>query len=291
MNFNIFHKIEYSYSKPVFLEPLLLKLHPRGDYQQHVKHFTYSISPEPFCISKHIDVEGNSTLELWFHDLTETFSIAVEMEAITYLKNPFNYLADTQASGLPLNYEYLKEYDLLKSYLGFNTNVLDPAYQTLKSYSDSIARQTNYNTGEFLIALSKELFSTIDYEERISGKPYPAIDTLTKQKGSCRDLAVLFNELCRFQGIASRFVSGYHLLKDGNREQVNNNNLHAWSEVYIPGGGWRGYDPTQGYATDDRYLTVAASCLPELAAPILGTFRGTEATSTFTYEVIVSEVS
>ena len=290
MHFKVLHRIEYNYNKPVFLEPQQIKLYPRCDNQQNVTYFNYSISPEPFCLSKHTDTEGNSTFEIWFHDLTDKLEIIVEMEVKTFRNNPFDYLPDTEITTLPINYNYLKEYNLLKPYTITDKKIVEEDFQQLKTYSDFIAIKANYNTADFLLALTKNLFNTISYEERPSGNPYPAIYTLTEKKGSCRDIAVLFNELCRIQGIASRFVSGYHLLKDNNRININSNNLHAWSEIYIPGGGWRGYDPTQGYVTDDRYLTIAASFLPELATPILGTFRKTDATSTFNYKVTISEV-
>lgn len=291
MHFKVKHHIEYKYSKPVFLEPQVIKLYPKSNNNQLLKHFNILVSPEPFCTSKHTDAEGNAVFQYWFQDLTEQLSVEIDLEAQTLRSNPFDYLTDPFAETLPVNYGQLKEYKLLKPYIEKPSEKSEDDYKILKAYSDSIASETDFDTGQFLISLTKNLFTEIEYQEREEGNPYPATYTLKEKRGSCRDLSVLFNALCRIQGLACRFVSGYHLLKDNNRKQVNNNNLHAWSEVYIPGGGWRGYDPTQGYATDDRYLIVASSLKAELATPILGTFRGTDATTNFSYFVNVSEAT
>jgi transglutaminase-like putative cysteine protease len=94
---------------------------------------------------------------------------------------------------------------------------------------------------------------------------------------------VLYNECCRTQGIAARFVSGYHM----GDAMVDENYLHAWSEAYIPGGGWRGFDPTLGLAVADGHLALAASARPALAARVEGTFRGTGARSEMSVQLAI----
>ena len=91
--------------------------------------------------------------------------------------------------------------------------------------------------------------------------------------GACRDLTVLFMECCRSLGLAARFVSGYQEGDKGTDRRY----MHAWAEVYLPGGGWRGFDPTHGIAVTDRHVAVASGPTPATAAPISGTFRGTGA--------------
>jgi transglutaminase-like putative cysteine protease len=106
---------------------------------------------------------------------------------------------------------------------------------------------------------------------REEGEAKRADETFRSKEGSCRDLAVLFIDACRAQGIASRFVSGYH------ESTVHQQKLymHAWGEVYLPGGGWRGFDPTLGMAVTEAHIPVAAAVDPRDAAPVAGTFRGT----------------
>jgi transglutaminase-like putative cysteine protease len=115
---------------------------------------------------------------------------------------------------------------------------------------------------------------------REQGPPWPAERTLRERRGACRDLAVLFNDVCRFVGFPARFVSGYQVdVPEEARPE-----LHAWSEVYLPGAGWRGFDPSQGLAVADRHVPLAASRTPWMASPTSGTYRGT-ARSTLTASV------
>ena len=94
-------------------------------------------------------------------------------------------------------------------------------------------------------------------------------ETVARGAGACRDLAVLFVECCRAMGLAARFVSGYAYTDD-----VTPAEMHAWGEVYLAGGGWRGYDPSRGLAAGDQHVTLAAAADPVDAAPVVGTFRG-----------------
>ena len=124
---------------------------------------------------------------------------------------------------------------------------------------------------------------TIEYREE--GTPRDPDATLSLQSGACRDLAVLFVECCRSVGLAARFVSGYAHIDDSTDHE-----FHAWAEVYLPGGGWRGYDPTLGLAVADRHVVVAAAAHPSDAAGISGTFRGS-AVATIETAVEISVVS
>lgn len=109
-------------------------------------------------------------------------------------------------------------------------------------------------------------------------------ETLSRMKGTCRDFVVLFAEACRSLGFAARFVSGY---TQGDLDNAENY-LHAWAEVYLPGGGWRGYDPTLGLAVADQHIALTSGASPLQAAPVSGSFRGTEATATIKYNLTIS---
>jgi transglutaminase-like putative cysteine protease len=137
-------------------------------------------------------------------------------------------------------------------------------------WTKSIASSAGDETIAFLVALCREVRDQSMYTIREEGEPKTAGDTLKDKRGSCRDLAVLFMDACRAQGIAARFVSGYHdsRLNEGKRY------MHAWGEVYLPGGGWRAFDPTLGLAVEDGHIAVAAAADPRDAAPVTGTFRG-----------------
>jgi transglutaminase-like putative cysteine protease len=132
-----------------------------------------------------------------------------------------------------------------------------------------------------LLALCARLAGQIQYAVRDRGDAFPASQTLAEGKGACRDTALLFMEACRAMGLASRFVSGYAegYVQQGRRD------LHAWAEVYLPGGGWRGYDPSMGIAVVDRHVAVSAGSVPALAAPLVGTFVGGAVTTNLWYDI------
>ncbi len=116
---------------------------------------------------------------------------------------------------------------------------------------------------------------------REHGAPRPGEDTLARKEGSCRDLTLLFIEACRSLGIAARFVSGYHAGAPDQGPRY----LHAWAEVYLPGAGWRGYDPSHGLAVAQQHVAIAAAATPQLAAPVSGKVRGDDFTSSLEAQI------
>lgn len=118
---------------------------------------------------------------------------------------------------------------------------------------------------------------------RPNGDAYEPAVTLKRGQGACRDLTVLFMEACRSVGLSARFVSGY---AEGLSTR-DDGELHAWAEIYLPGAGWRGFDPTLGLAVADRHVAIAASPIPVGAAPVSGSFRADSATAGLSYEVSV----
>jgi transglutaminase-like putative cysteine protease len=154
--------------------------------------------------------------------------------------------------------------------------------------AQEISPQVNGNTVAFLSELNQRIYQTCQHSIRETGSPLPAGITWTSQAGSCRDFTVLFMEVCRAIGLAARFVSGY---QEGDLDS-NDQHLHAWAEVYLPGAGWRGYDPTQGLAVADRHIALVASPIAQAAAPISGSFQqpgGVE--SVMAYQLIIQALS
>jgi len=118
----------------------------------------------------------------------------------------------------------------------------------------------------------------------VAAKIYVPI-ALRRKEGACRDLAVLFMDICRSLGLAARFVSGYKYSPD----TPDQHELHAWAEVYLPGAGWRGYDPSWGLAVADHHVALAAGPAPQDAMPVTGTFRGTDVLSSLDYSVEIED--
>jgi hypothetical protein len=142
--------------------------------------------------------------------------------------------------------------------------------EPVREYALSTAGDTGPQAMPFLAELNWRISQSLRVIHREHGPPLAPAETLRLGEGSCRDLAVLFCEACRSMGLAARFVSGYDRAAAGEDPAY----MHAWSEVYVPGGGWRGYDPSRGVAVTDSHLAVAAAFDAELAAPITGSYRG-----------------
>ncbi len=176
--------------------------------------------------------------------------------------NPFDYLLESWATKLPMDYPS-SLFAQIKPYLQSYSMVLDPLVLEL---AQEIDLEVNGNTIAFIATLNQQLYKNCNYITRELGEPWQAGITWRRKQGSCRHLAILFIEVCRAMGLATRFVSGY---QEGDVEP-DNRDLHAWAEVYLPGGGWRGYDPTHGLAVSDRHVALAASSLPSYAAAVTG---------------------
>jgi transglutaminase-like putative cysteine protease len=269
MLFEVTHVTTYNYSRPVFLEPHTLRFHPRSDGQQRVNRFELSVNPRPEVMTECLDCEGNVVTEVWFGSLTEAFEITVRFAVETLRRDPFDYLLSPDAEKMPIQYPNEDGPSLVPYLRGTGVD------GSVAEFARSVAQQTKGQTVPFLFLLTRQIHDVCRTVIREAGDPLPAAVTLANRQGSCRDLTVLFMDACRAQGIASRFVSGYQEGVSGLSER----DLHAWAEVYLPGGGWRSYDPTLGLAVSDRHIAVAASRMSRGAAPITGSFRGTEATT------------
>jgi len=257
------HTTTYRYSRPVFLEPHLLRLRPRSEGVQRLRHFALHLEPQPVGSSESRDVEGNDVTQAWFAGVTDVFRVTSSFVVETQRRNPFDYIVtDPLADTLPFAYTE----DLAQSLALYR--VSGEADESVAQFARSLADQVGGKTLPFLTTLTRRIAETVTYAVLETGDPQPAGVTLGSRQGACRDLAVLFIETCRALGLAARFVSGY---QEGTSRQEPR--LHAWAEVYVPGGGWRGYDPTLGLAVADRHVALAAGRTPQLAAPITGTFR------------------
>jgi transglutaminase-like putative cysteine protease len=153
----------------------------------------------------------------------------------------------------------------------------------LRTLADSLVAQAGNDAQTFVSQLATYVHKTCRQIVREDGEPLAPKDTLARGEGSCRDLTVLYMDMARAAGFAARFVSGY--LAGGNEHE-----LHAWAEVYLPGGGWRGFDPSLGLATADRHIAVASAATPRGAAPVTGSYRGETTPPVPATEVIITEL-
>ncbi len=282
MFFQLKHVTRYTYSLPVFCDPLTVRLRPREDPGQRVLRYRLEIWPPPAGISEQLDLSGNSVALAWFQEMTLSLSITTLLLVETYAANPYNFILDNDALRLPLP-RPAREPSLASYYL-----TEDEPSPVVSAYAQSIAEQVNYQTVPFLSFLARSLYERTARQIRESGDAWPAEITLQEARGSCRDLAVLFNACCRALGLPARFVSGY---SPGESDTDGELYLHAWSEVYLPGAGWRGFDASRGLAVSDQHVPLATGRIPRDAAPTYGTFRGAGARSQMQSQIAMSLTS
>ena len=261
MRISVVHQTTYRYSAPVFQEPHTFRLRPRSDAAQNLLRYAIEITPRPAGQSWCLDQDGNVVLEAWFDAPMERLSVSSSFEVETLRENPFDFLPMRAESEEPL-----------RSALAPYRDSAERA-GPVSDFSRSIASAAN--PAAFLSALNRTLWQEFAHTVRDEGPPEDPANTLAARSGTCRDLSVLFCAACRAQGIPARFVSGY----EREASLQARSHMHAWAEVYLAGGGWRGYDPSQGLAVATSHVAVAAAADPRLAAPVSGNYRGTVASA------------
>ncbi|MDZ7900520.1 MAG: transglutaminase family protein [Arcicella sp.] len=266
MKLNIEHELDYQYTNAVFLEPHYLYLHPKRSSLLTLLSHEIEITPPPSTIAKNLDSSDNIQYILFFKDTTSSLNIKVNSLVETTEFNPLSFLYHPfESSSLPIKYSDDLE-KVLSPYL-----VKDGITTLIDQTARQIAASVNWNTTAFLTTLNSYI-NQFSYEIREDGLPNTPETTLLSKQGSCRDYSVLYMAMCRVLGVAARFVSGYHYVETENLNSVQH--LHAWVEVYLPGGGWRGFDPTQNCLVSGNHVPVGASAIPQMVTPIKGTFRG-----------------
>lgn len=269
MIFRVEHRTSYSFSAPVFLEPHVLRLRPRCDGGQETLGFSLEITPQPAGQSEGLDEENCPFRLAWFSGLKERLEIVSRCRVRTLRENPFDFVPLSSAERLPLVLE-----EPLARRLA---HCLAPGWDTAEDREavEGLARErlaaSGGETMAFLVGLNGRLFEGLDKVRRDEPGIYSPAETLSRRGGACRDIAALFMEVCRAVGLPARFVSGY---QPGDPDEELND-LHGWAEVFIPGGGWRAFDPTHGLAVAERHVALCASADPRATAPVAGAFRGT----------------
>lgn len=268
MIIKVSHTTRYTYNKSIFLEPHTIRLRPREDVTQKVLHYQFDINPRPAGITEGMGPVGEPVTHAWFEEETKILQISSVFEAETFRTNPFDFIIlEPWALEVPIDDRN-----------GFGS-VLVPYLEQpepkpeLVEFVKSVMEETGSSTIDFLAGLNRRIHERIRYQFRKKGGPHPPHITLERNEAACRDMAVLFLAACRAIGLPARFVSGYHA---GNPER-DAHHLHAWAEVYLPGGGWRGFDPTEGVSVGEFHIAVASGVCPRAAAPVSGSYRSDQA--------------
>jgi transglutaminase-like putative cysteine protease len=265
--YKIVHHTYYNFSDSVSLGTHELLLRPREDHMQRIQSFDLRVSPRPSLLW-HRDVEGNSVAVADFKR-TSTQQLAIESEVIVqqFNEDPLDFIVADYAVNYPFSY-LEDDVVLLEPYSGSMrkapTNDLGFWVSNLWQESEKI------QTYALLLRIAQHINTTCIYNVREEPGVQTAERTLKIGAGSCRDFAYLFMQAAKSLGLAARFVSGY--LHVHNSSAMGS--THAWAEVYLPGAGWLGFDPTIGDIVGADHFPVAVSRLPEAVPPISGSFRG-----------------
>ena len=264
MRIRVRHSTHYTYDNPVILEPHTFRLRPRSDGAQRLLSFRLDVSPAPAGRCECLDQDGNAVVEAWFDRKLTEWRIESDFEVETLRENPFDFMASSGMLALAPVYPEAVAASLAP-YL--NSRQESGA---VREFAASAAAAAGGRTIEFLTVLNRRLYEGFGHEVRDTGPPHPPDVTLGLKAGTCRDLVVLFTAAARAVGIPARFVSGY----EAGAADPGKPDMHAWAEVYLQGGGWRGYDPSAGLAASTAHVAVAAAAEPRLAAPVSGSYRG-----------------
>ncbi|GBF51421.1 putative amidoligase [Leptospira ryugenii] len=276
------HITTYQYDKKIQLFPHVIRLRPAPHTKNHIVSYSLRLQPENYFINWQQDPFGNYLARLVFNEKSNIFQVAVDLVLDMKVINPFDFFVEEYAEKYPFNYD-----KNLKKELAPYLKPKKPS-KLLADYIKTI-NVSPRRTIEFLVALNAKLYQDIGYIIRMEpGVQTPEI-TLKRRMGSCRDSAYLLVQILRNVGLAARFVSGYLIQLKADVKPLDGpsgpdkdfTDLHAWAEVYLPGAGWIGLDPTSGLFTGEGHIPLAATPEPESAGPIFGFTEKAKAEFTF----------
>lgn len=265
--YRILHRTYYSFSAPVRLGPHVLHLRPREDHELRIESSTLTIEP-PAALRWHRDVEDNSVAIATFETPAARLAIESDLVIQQFNEAPLDFLVDAEAVSYPFVYS-AEDAPVLAPYRdpaqGAGRIPLATWVETLWTPGERI------QTYALLQRLCAGIHEQVAYQRREESGVQDPADTLARRTGSCRDSAALFIEAARCLGFASRFVSGY---LQAEPSAFNYGSTHAWAEVYLPGAGWKGFDPSIGAMAGSQHIAVAVARRPESVPPVAGSYLG-----------------
>jgi uncharacterized protein (DUF2126 family)/transglutaminase-like putative cysteine protease len=284
------HTTVYRFDRPVGIGPHVVRLRPAPHTRTAVTSYSLQVGPADHFVNWQQDPFGNYLARLVFPTPARELSISVSVVAELGSGNPFDFFVEPYAETFPFGYDQQLTGDL-EPYLrplDEPTPAMDAWLAGLPARYDAL--QTPRRTVDFLLALNQAVYDTVAYSVRMEAGVQSPDVTLERAIGSCRDSAWLLVAALRSHGLAARFVSGYlvQLTSDdpsqgGPTEDFTD--LHAWAEVYLPGAGWIGLDPTSALAAGQGHIPLAATPHPGGAAPITGAVDPCEVTLEFSNTV------
>lgn len=280
------HRTNYVYDRPVALGPHIVRLRPAPHCRTPVHGYSLQVLPKAHFVNWQQDPHGNFQARFVFPEKTDEFRVEVDLIAEMTVINPFDFFLEESAEQFPFQYESWMSQEL-KPFL--ETIELGPRWGEFLASIDRERRRTT----DFLVELNQRVHQEIKYLIRMEPGVQTPEETLELGSGSCRDSGWLLVQTLRHLGLAARFVSGYLIqltpdvksLDGPSGTEVDFTDLHAWAEVYLPGAGWVGLDPTSGLLTGEGHLPLACTPDPASAAPIAGALEPCETEFSFSMEV------
>ncbi len=287
------HKTSYHYDRPVSLSPHEVRLRPAPHARTPILSYSLSVLPEQHFINWQQDPYGNYIGRFVFPEQTERLEFTVDLVADMTVINPFDFFVEKYAEHFPFSYP-----EQLRTELGayLQTETPGPMQTAWVEEAKRTILAQKIATNDFLVALNQRLQGDIGYLLRMEPGVQAPEETLEKRSGSCRDSGWLLVQILRQMGLAARFVSGYLIQLAADQQALDGpsgtpvdfTDLHAWAEVYIPGAGWIGLDPTSGMLASEGHIPLACTALPSSAAPVSG--MSDKAEVTFFHEMTITRI-
>jgi uncharacterized protein (DUF2126 family)/transglutaminase-like putative cysteine protease len=289
---SIYHLTHYKYDRPVRLGPQIIRLKPAAHSRTRVISHSLKVSPSNHFVNLQQDPYGNYLARFVFPEPVTEFKIEVDLVADMTVYNPFDFFVEEEASRWPFDYPE----DLVEDLSIYRKP--EPAGPLLSAFMKTVDWSPDQPTVDMVVGLNARLQRDIGYVIRMEPGVQTPEKTLETALGSCRDTSWLLVQVLRHLGLAARFVSGYLIqltpdlkaLDGPSGTEVDFTDLHAWAEVYLPGAGWIGLDPTSGLLTGESHIPLAATPHYRNAAPISGGYFG-EAETAFEFDMRVSRVA
>ncbi len=265
------HFTHYKFDRPVNLSPHVLRLRPAPHSRTPIRAYSLRIAPDSHFINWQQDPFGNYLARLVFPEKTRELKIEVEVVADMTVINPFDFFVEESAEKIPFSYEAQLRKELTPYFEVTESGPL------LNAWLEQVDRSAT-PTVDFLVNLNRRVRETVNYSVRMEPGVQTCEETLGKAVGSCRDSGWLLVQILRHLGLAARFVSGYLVQLTADEKSLDGpsgpeadfTDLHAWAEVFIPGAGWIGLDPTSGLFAGEGHIPLACTPHYSSAAPVTG---------------------
>jgi uncharacterized protein (DUF2126 family) len=282
------HRTRYSYDRQISLGPQIVRLRPAPHSRTRILSYSLRVDPRQHFINWQQDPQANYLARLVFPEKTSQFLVEVDLVAELSVLNPFDFFLQPDAERFPFTYDGALDHELAPFRLKgsptpqFSDYLADLKRRFLPPKGEVSSLGSKNGEGpktiDLLVGINQKLWRDITYTIRFEPGVQTPEETLTLASGSCRDSAWLLVQLFRHLGLAARFVSGYLIQLKGDLKSLDGpsgpeqdfTDLHAWCEVYLPGAGWIGFDPTSGLLAGEGHIPLAATPDPHSAAPITG---------------------